>query len=85
MSRSPGYKHVRADPITYLGCSDLGKEEMPTFSCPLSPTTGRKAVPEVIREGELALTISYCNTRESGPCSSFEQHSSAGPAYRRCR
>ena len=78
MSRSPGYKLVRAGPITYLGCSDMGEEEMPTFSCPLSPTTGRKTIPEVIREGELALTVSYCSTQESGHCTSPEQHSRAG-------
>lgn len=71
------HEHERTDPATCLLCSHKGKERCAPPP-PLSPTAGRRAGPEVIRAGELALPITCCSTWKSRPYSSPGQYSRAG-------
>lgn len=62
-----GYECRIAGPATCLHCSVIGRGQMVLFSSLLPPIASRKAGPEVISIGELALPLTYCSTQERSP------------------
>ena len=53
-------------------------ELCPLLPHPLPPEEVRKALPKVIREGELDLSLTGCHAQESGPCPLPGQQGGAG-------
>lgn len=73
-----GHEHEKAEPTTFLLCSDISKGEIPCAHS-LTPTVGRRVGPNgVIKARELSLPLNCYSTWESWPCTSPEQQNGAG-------